>query len=114
MQTACFLFRAGVLFLERFQMKSESVIAFSWTLTTNDLIFWSEIILLLNWIDTISLPREFPLKITSLLYIAHKKKLTCKQLVFCSQHVYEYEEVDEKRAERRKIAVIEQYIRCFE
>ena len=43
-----------------------------------------------------------------------KKKLTCKRLVFCSEHVYEYEETDEERAKRRKMAVIEQDIRCFE
>ena len=43
-----------------------------------------------------------------------QKKLTCKQLVFSSEHVYEYEETDEERAKRRKMAVIEEDIRCFE
>ena len=33
---------------------------------------------------------------------------------FCSAHVYEYEETDEERAKRRKMAVMEQDIRCFE
>ena len=44
---------------------------------------------------------------------AHKKILTCKQLVFSSEHVYEYKETDEERTKRRKMAVIEQDIRCF-
>ena len=48
------------------------------------------------------------------VYNIEKKDLTCKQFVFCCEHVYECKDIDKERARRREITLIVQYIRCFE